>query len=172
MPSIEELQASVRALERRLAAVEDAEAIRNLKARYAALVDDRYARGRPREAPALETLARKIAALFTEDALWDGGQALGRCRGREAIYERFRQPTLHFSWHYFVKPRIEVEGDAARATWDVLAPCTTRDDRPHWMAGVEEDAYRRVDGQWLHSRMQLRVVFMAPHDRGWARGPG
>lgn len=42
-------------------------------------------------------------------------------------------------------------------------------DEPHWMSGVEEDEYARVDGRWLHSRMALRVVFMAPHDRGWAR---
>jgi hypothetical protein len=165
---IEELRASVRDLERRLRVVEDVEAIRNLKARYGELVDARYAHGRPRERAELEPLAQQIAALFTEDAVWDGGAALGLCRGRDAIRQRFLEPTLHFSWHYFVKPRIQVEADRARASWDILAPCTTPDDRPHWMAGVEEDEYARVDGAWLHSRMQLRVVFMAPHERGWS----
>ena len=29
--------------------------------------------------------------------------------------------------------------------------------------------YERVDGTWLHSAMKLRVVFMAPHARGWAK---
>ncbi len=67
-----------------------------------------------------------------------------------------------------MKPRIEVEGDSARGRWDILSPCTTRDGRPHWMAGVEDDEYAKVDGRWLHSRMQLRVVFLAPHDVGWA----
>jgi hypothetical protein len=164
-----ELGARLEALERRLRVLEDAEAIRRLKAHYAELVDARYARGRPLPAEELEPLARRIAALFSADAVWDGGPALGVCRGREAIRQRFLQPTLHFSWHYFVKPRIDVDGDRARATWDVLAPCTTTDDRPHWMAGVEEDEYARVDGEWLHSRMRLRVVFMAPHARGWVR---
>ena len=58
-------------MERRLQALEDAEAIRNLKARYAALCDDQYD-------------ADGIAALFTEDALWES-PALGRFEGREAI---------------------------------------------------------------------------------------
>ena len=58
-------------MERRLQALEDAEAIRNLKARYAALCDDQYD-------------ADGIAALFTEDVLWES-PALGRFEGREAI---------------------------------------------------------------------------------------
>jgi SnoaL-like protein len=56
-------------MERRLQSLEDAEAIRNLKSRYAALCDDNYD-------------ADGIAALFTEDATWDspglGGSRVGR----------------------------------------------------------------------------------------------
>jgi ketosteroid isomerase-like protein len=58
-------------LERRLQALEDAEAIRNLKARYAALCDAQYD-------------ADGIAMLFTEDVLWES-PGLGRFEGREAI---------------------------------------------------------------------------------------
>lgn len=40
------------------------------------------------------------------------------------------------------------------------------------MAGVEDDAYVSVDGQWLHSRMKPEIVFMAPYERGWLKvGP-
>jgi ketosteroid isomerase-like protein len=60
----------------RLQALEDAEAIRNLKARYAALCDNHYD-------------ADGIAMLFTEDALWES-PALGRFEGREAIRGFFR----------------------------------------------------------------------------------
>jgi hypothetical protein len=167
-----DLEARLHVLEGRLRVLEDVEAIRLLKARYGELVDERYAAGAPRSPAELERIAGEIADLFTEDALWEGGAALGTCQGRAAIRERFAAPTLAFSWHYFVKPRIEVTGDSARARWDLLAPCTSREGRAMWMAGVEDDEYRRVDGRWLHQRMALRVVFMAPHDRGWARKPG
>src|SRR5215813_11110473 len=55
-------------MERRLQALEDAEAIRNLKSRYAALCDDNYD-------------ADGIAALFAEDATWES-PGLGRFEGR------------------------------------------------------------------------------------------
>jgi hypothetical protein len=79
------------------------------------------------------------------------------------------EPTLLFSWHYFLKPRIEVEGSSARARWDILSPCTTKDGRPHWMAGFEDDEYRKVDGRWLHQHMKLTVVFLSPHATGWEK---
>ena len=159
---------SIEALALRVRALEDAESIRRLKARYAELVDARYERGAPKPDDQLAPLAAAIAALFTENAVWDGG-ALGVCSGRDAIRERMATPTLHFSRHYFVNPDIAIDGDRARGRWELLAPCTSRDDKPMWMAGVEEDLYERVDGVWLHARMQLAVHFFAPHDRGWAR---
>ena len=158
---------TVRALEARLARLEAEEEIRRLKARYGALVDARYGRDGPRPRAEIEPIAGEIAGLFTEDAVWDGGAGLGVCRGRDAIRERFLEPTLRFSWHYFVKPSIEVVGSRARGSWDLLAPCTTRDGVASWMAGVEEDEYARVDGRWLHAAMKLKVVLFAPHAQGW-----
>jgi hypothetical protein len=157
------------ALERRLAAVEDVQAIERLKARYAQLVDARYARGAVVEPAKLAELAGQIAELFTEDGVWDGGRALGLARGRAEIAARMREPTLLFSWHYFVKPQIRAEGDRASARWDILSPCTTKDGRPHWMAGYEDDDYRKVDGHWLHRSMKLTVVFLSPHETGWEK---
>lgn len=157
--AIERLAARVRVLE-------DAEAIRRLKARYAELVDARYERGAPRSGDELARLADEIGALFTEDAVWEGG-ALGTCRGRAAIRARMAEPTLLFSCHYFLNPQIELAGDRASARWELLAPCTGRDDRPMWMAGVEDDEYARQGDVWLHTRMKLGVHFFAPHERGW-----
>jgi len=163
------LEETLRALEARVARLEAEEEIRRLKARYGALVDARYGRDGPRPRAEIEPIASEIAGLFTADAVWDGGAGLGLCRGRDAIRERFLEPTLRFSWHYFVKPAIEVTGERARGTWDLLAPCTTRDGVASWMAGVEEDEYARVDGEWLHTRMKLTSVFLAPHETGWQK---
>ena len=63
-------------LEKRVQALEDVNAIRNLKAQYAAYCDDHYN-------------PDGIAALFTADAVWES-QGLGRFEGREAIREFFR----------------------------------------------------------------------------------
>ena len=71
-------------MERRLQALEDAEAIRNLKSRYAALCDDNYD-------------ADGIAALFAEDATWES-PGLGRFEGRDAIRSSFKvQPGFSHS---------------------------------------------------------------------------
>ena len=75
-------------IEQRLRALEDAEAIRNLKARYAAYCDAQYN-------------CDGIAALFTEDAVWDS-PSLGHFEGREAIREIFREASRVFTFaiHY------------------------------------------------------------------------
>lgn len=155
-------------LEARLTAVEDVQAIHNLKSRYGQLADARYQKGGVAPREELTRIADELAALFSEDAVWDGGPGLGVCRGRDAIRERFLEPTLAFSWHYFVKPRIEVDGDRGRGSWDVLAHCTTGEGRAMWMSGFEDDEYVKQDGVWLHRAMKLSVNFMAPYDRGWA----
>jgi hypothetical protein len=164
----DELEARVRELEARLRGVEDAQAIARMKARYGQLVDARYTMRGPKPREALEPIAAAIAALFSEDAVWDGGPGLGVCRGRDAIYRRFLEPTLRFSWHFFLKPNLEVTGDTARGTWDIFAPCTTTAGRAMWMTGVEHDEYTRAPGGWIHTSMRLELVFLAPYDRGWA----
>ena len=173
MGPIDELNQQVAELSQRLDATETVQAIHNLKARYAQLVDERYSRGKVAPEGKVTAAAEQIAALFTEDGVWDGGPALGVSRGRAAIRERFLTSTLRFAHHFFVKPRIEIgRGDArdtATGRWDILAPCTTEAGDPYWMAGVEEDEYEREDGVWKHSSMKLRVVFMSPYERGWVK---
>lgn len=162
------MEEKLHALEARVRTLEDVEAIRRLKARYGELVDSRFGEEGLLEPSRVASIADQIAELFTVDAVWDGA-ALGVSRGRDAIRERFLTSTLTFSWHFFVKPQIEVDGDRARGRWDILSPCTLPGDRPYWMAGVEDDRYERVDGLWRHSSMKLRVVFMSPYERGWAK---
>jgi len=166
-----ELERRVEALEERLRVAEDLLAIERLKARYGELVDRCYGPGGVVSRPELERLADQIADLFTEDAVWDGGQSLGRFEGREAIRGRFLEPRTSFAFHLFVSPRIEVTGDRASGSWRVLAPCTVGRERAYWMAGIERDEYRRVGGAWRHSRMELATVLFAPYERGWARRP-
>ena len=169
MGPIDELTQQVAELRVRVEAAEAVQAIQNLKARYAQLVDERYVRGKVAPEEKVAAVAGQIAALFTADGVWDGGPALGVSTGREQIAARMRAPTLVFSWHFFLKPQIHVEGEHARARWDILSPCTTKDGKPSWMVGFEDDEYWRVDGVWLHARMKLTTVFLAAHETGWQK---
>ena len=164
-----DLETRLAALEKRVDAAEAVLEIQSLKARYASLVDQRYSRGAVVDDEKLAQVSDQIAALFSADGVWDGGKVLGLSTGRAEIAERMRKPTLQFSWHYFLKPDIHIEGDKAKARWDILSPCTTPDGKPHWMSGFEDDEYARVDGVWLHTSMRLTSVFLAPHETGWNR---
>jgi hypothetical protein len=169
MTTIDELAAEVAGLRQRLATTESILAIQALKARYGELVDRRFSVGTVVDAGTLAQVAGAVAALFTTDGSWDGGPGLGLSVGREAIAARLADPTLTFSRHFFVNPRIEVDGDTATGTWDLLSPCRRPDGTSYWMCGIENDVYARSDGLWLHASMTLTTVFMAPVGEGWAR---
>jgi hypothetical protein len=171
MVTVDELAAQVAALQRRVAVSESVLAIQDLKARYGALVDQRFSGGAVVGAEVLGDVALRIAALFTDDGVWDGGPGLGVATGRPSIAARLREPTLVFSRHFFVNPRIEVDvdGDSATGRWDLLSPCRRADGTSYWMCGFEDDRYALVDGIWLHRSMTLTTVFMAPVGEGWTR---
>jgi hypothetical protein len=169
--TIQELGAEVAALRKRVESSEGVLAIQAMKARYGDLVDRRFSAGSVVDADSLAHIAEAVAALFTADGVWDGGPGLGVATGRRAIAERLREPTLTFSRHFFVNPRIDVgsDGDTARGRWDLLSPCRRADGSSYWMSGFEDDEYARVDGDWLHRSMKLTTVFMTPVAEGWTR---
>ena len=149
--------ARIERLERRLRVLEDAEAIRNLKARYAALCDRQYD-------------ADGIAALFTEDALWDS-PGLGRFAGREAIRNFFRGASKIFSFaiHYSLNGQIEIDGDTARAQWYLFMPClVAAENRAMWRASIDHETYARVDGMWMFHSKRSEPLMNVPFDTGWA----
>ena len=145
-------------LESRVRNLEDTEAIRNLKARYAELCDDNYN-------------PDGIAALFVEDAVWESGP-LGRFEGREAIRSFFQGASKIFTFaiHYSLNSQIDVTGDTARARWYLFMPCTVGDgDRAMWRAGIDDEEYVRSNGQWMFKSKKSTNVFSTPFDTGWAK---
>jgi ketosteroid isomerase-like protein len=145
-------------LEQRVQALEDVNAIRHLKARYAASCDDQYN-------------PDGIAALFTEDAVWES-QGLGRFEGRDAIREFFRGASRLFTFaiHYSLNGQIDVQGDTARAQWYLFMPCTLgAGNRAMWRAGVDHEEYVRVAGEWKFTRTTSAPLFHTPFEEGWAK---
>ena len=168
MTSNDQLATEIADLRVRVRRTEDTLAIYELKARYGELVDERYSRGSVIGQRRLHDISNEIAALFTEDAVWNGGPGLGTAAGREAIADQMRRTTLVFSRHLFVKPRIRIEEDRAWGRWDLICPCKTADGTSLWMCGYEDDEYARAgDSQWLHRSMRLTTVFYSPTDAGW-----
>jgi hypothetical protein len=163
----EDLGAEVADLRHRIDDLEGVLAIQRLKARYGDLVDRRFSKGGLVDAKTLARVTDEVARLFTEDAEWDGGPALGRVAGRPAIADRLRHPTVAFARHFFLNPRISVDATKGTGRWDVLSPCRTPDGTSYWMTGYEDDEYALVGGTWLHRRMRLTTVFMAPVAQGW-----
>jgi len=145
-------------MERRLQLLEDAEAIRNLKARYAALCDNQYD-------------ADGIAKLFTEEAVWES-PGLGRFEGWDAIRNFFRGASAIFSFaiHYSLNSHIEVEGDTARARWYLFMPCTeVAGNHAVWRAGIDHKTYARVDGTWMFCHKRSEPLMSVPFETGWAK---
>lgn len=144
-------------LAERVQRLEDIEAIKALKARYCARCDDGYD-------------SDGIAELYTEDAVWDGGNTFGVREGREAIRKHFEGAASRVSIarHHVMNPVIEVDGDTAAGQWLLFQPCTDRGiDGAVWLAATYYDQYRRVDGRWLIHHTKIDVAFFTPFDKGW-----
>ena len=153
-----DLSAMVKELRDRVRYLEDIEALRNLKAEYAAACDDDYD-------------ADRLAALFVEDATWES-EGMGRYEGREAIREFFRGISGHFVFalHYGLNPQIEVTGDTARARWYLFMPCTVGDTgKAMWRAGLDEEEYVRVQGRWRYKSKKSAPFFHTTFEEGWAK---
>ena len=153
-----ELEFRLAELESRVRAVEDVQAIRNLKAAYAAYCDDNYN-------------ADKIAELFVEDAVWENS-ARGRIEGREAIRALFRtaQQSYSFAIHYSLNPQIEITGDTARARWYLFMPCTATDgNQALWRAGIDDEEYVRVDRKWMFKSKTATSLLSSPFEESWAK---
>ena len=145
-------------LEQRVQALEDINAIRHLKARYAAYCDDQYN-------------PDGLAALFTEDAVWES-QGLGRFEGREAIRAFFWSASqlFTFAMHYSLNGQIDVQGDTGQAQWYLFIPCTLGEgNRAMWRAGVDHEEYVRVAGEWQCTRKTSAPLFHTPFEEGWAK---
>jgi ketosteroid isomerase-like protein len=144
----------------RLQQLEDIEAITRLKAQYAAACDNNYD-------------ADAIAALFAENALWDGGN-FGKAEGREKIRAFFRHApkTFPFAIHNVMNPQIEVDGDRASGQWYLLQPATmAKENRAVWLAATYHDEYVRIDGHWMFQNLHVSARFLTPYDEGWAKKP-
>ena len=142
----------------RIRRLEDIEAVRQLKYRYCLACDDDYD-------------AERLAPLFTEDAVWDGG-AMGRFEGRAAIREFFSGASklVPFAIHQVTNPLIEIEGDRGRGQWYLWEPIVFAvGNQALWMAGRYDDRYRREGDGWRFERVSVDLRMLSPYEEGFAK---
>ena len=118
--------------------------------------------------------ADRIAALFAEDGLWEGGSPPTRYTGRAEVRQHFidAKSFLRWSYHFMVGPRIEVapSGDRARGSWYLLEPAIVTEGAgvgSYWLASTYDMEYIRLQsGQWRVQRMSLKPP-MRGRNEGW-----
>jgi hypothetical protein len=154
------MTATATSLETRLKELEDIESIRSLKRQYAQHCDNNYN-------------PTKIAQLFTEDGVWDGG-AFGVHQGRAAIHEFFANITqqISFSLHYIANHQVDVDPSGLAATGHCYLWGThTIGGRATFVGITFDERYRKVDGRWLFTLMKLNIHYMTPYEAGWVEQP-
>jgi ketosteroid isomerase-like protein len=142
----------------RIRRLEDIEALKQLKHRYCAACDDDYD-------------PERLAPLFTEDAVWDGG-AMGCFEGRAAIRAFFAatRALVPFAIHHVTNPVIEVDGDRAFGQWYLWEPIVfAQGDQALWMAGRYDDRYRREGDRWLFEKVTVDLRMLSPYEKGFAK---
>lgn len=115
--------------------LEDKDAIRELMAEYCFRCDERDSEG--------------LAALFSEDAIWDGGP-FGR-KNREELKEFLLASTgsEHRIRHYTANEVIRVDGDIATAKCYFQVLKLGEGQPQTFFAGFYDDRFVRAAGGWL-----------------------
>jgi hypothetical protein len=143
-------------------------AIQRLKAVYAKCADEKYTDDHQRKPQdEVDRIAWEQAAVFTEDATWDGG-AFGVLQGRQAIYDNLRLGPWKFTLHHYLSPLIDLDGDRAHGRWMLWQVGTlTQDDTPILLTGVTDDDYVRTPDGWRMARMVQTLKFMTHVHTPW-----
>lgn len=145
------------ALEKRIQILEDIEAIKQLKNEYMLACDDSYN-------------PERIAALFVEDGVWDGGELDGVHHGREEIKEWFRHCSKEnlFAVHMAMAPIVEVDGDTARGRWYMNMYMTHVKHGATLYADKYDDQFVKIDGKWYFKYLNVREQIACVFTEGWA----
>lgn len=121
--------------------------------------------------------AETIAALFTEDAVWEGQgrfAEFGSTVGREAIREMFvENPTiLPFTAHFLTNPVIVLsqEGSDGWGQWHTLEAATLRDGAAQvWIMAWYDNDFVLVDDDWKIKHIRYTDTCVVPYEDGWLK---
>jgi hypothetical protein len=152
-------------LEARIQRLEDIEAIRALKMRYAKLCDEGYD-------------ADGIVSLFAEEDVSWVSDVFGTYRGRDEIHAWFDGVGEEIRWalHFMINPVVEVGADGTTATGSfyllelatMSAPGGGEPDAVV-MTGKYADEFVKVGGDWRFKKIEVNFEQVSNLDQGWVR---
>ena len=146
----------------RLQRLEDIEEIRQLKTAYCQALDGGWD-------PQGSSHMGDIGALFVEDGVWDGRPSSPYARGRDAIREMILSyRPVPFIMHVVTNPKIAVDGDSARGTWDVVLAMTSPQGQPNLGFGTYDEVYARTPEGWKFRSLRFHFAGLTLFDNGYA----
>jgi bile-acid 7alpha-dehydratase len=142
-------------LEERITALEDIEAIKNLKHKYFRCLDRR--------------LWDEIGDCFTVDAYGDYNKKI--LNGREALASSFKDgiaPNYKVLVHQGHNPEIAlVSKTKATGYWELESFLTANNDTGLQIVAIYEDEYQKQSGKWRMSKTIVTYVFKKTVEVGW-----
>ena len=116
--------------------------------------------------------------LFTDDAVITLNPPFsGKYQGKDQLAQMYRNNAevngVGWTVHYYLQPVIDINEDSvsAEATWYLWEPAMMRLDQPHQeaviMAGLYRDKYKKIDGDWKISSIEINMSLLARYKDGW-----
>jgi len=158
-----DFSADVNALKARLRNLEDIMEISRLKAAYCEAVDGGWDRRTHR--------GEEVAALFTEDGVWDAGRIGGRGEGHEGITKVINSfQRMPFALHRVTNPDIRINGNEATGKWHVIAYLSQPDGTPVMFMGTYRDKFVRTPQGWRFKHLGGAAAYFTSLREGWGVG--
>jgi len=148
-------------LEGRVARLEAVHAIGNVMADYTHYFDTGW--------PGAGRDAKRVAHLFTEDALWEVDGSVQSGRGNIQEWCAKYGHTARMSLHIVMNPKIEIDCDGAQGSWTGFIPLVTASGQALWVAGRYECDFVRRNAEWKIAHLKFLTAFQTPYDEGFAK---
>ena len=168
--TLEELEAEVSALKKRISELEDIDQIKRLENIYGYYLDN--------------AKWDEIADLFSESSsveIASTGVFLGKKGVRRFFKDamgRGGKPRPGWWMHvaHQIQPVIDValDGKTAKGRWQGLLCLALRINhvtRAIWGQGVYTNDFVKEDGKWLFQKMHFHMNFHTPYEEGWVKNP-
>ncbi|HEX7893726.1 MAG TPA: nuclear transport factor 2 family protein [Terriglobales bacterium] len=120
----------------------------------------------------------RLRPLFADDATWTC-KGFGTYMGGDQCalgLKGIAGEKIWWSLHNMISPQIEIDpsGEEASGFWYLWEAATIPNEHDgkaeaYWIGGTYEARFRRQDGRWLFSKIELILDMASPITEGWVK---